>query len=307
MYLAHYIIVGLEKSETFTSFYNGKLGERLSVPSNHHAEFLVIPHDGCIDGKPILYRRRDFYKVSFLDGRYVVHYGDESIETNGTGLIFFDPKTPYTIEPLADSTMGGHLIFKKSYLDSYFRNHIHKLPLFSQDTKPIFHVEQHEIGAVFSLFDKITSEYKSDYIFKDDLIRNYISELFHFALKKKPVLNRYGPIDAKTRLALIFIELLDRQFPIENPLHPFSFRSPRKFADTLGVHVNYLNRAVRTYTGKTTTDYIADRVKEEAIILLKHTSWNIADISYGLGFEDPSHFNHFFKERTQQIPSNFRT
>lgn len=296
----------MEKTETFKSFYKDKFGERLDILSSDNTDFLMIPHDGCIDGKPILYRRRDFYKISFLDGRFVVHYGEKSFETKGTGLVFFDPRTPYTIEPLENSTMGGHLIFKEYYLDTYFRNHINKLPIFSREDKPIFSLEDEEIEAIVKLFDKIKKEHHSDYEFKDDLIRNSISEIFHFAVKKKPLIKKHTPTDAKKRLAIVFIELLDRQFPVENPGDPFLFRSPSKFAETLGVHVNSLNRAVRHYTGKTTGEYIADRLKEEAIILLKHTNWNIADISYGLGFEDPSHFNHFFKDRTQQIPSSFR-
>ena len=297
----------MDKTETFKSFYEDKFGERLEILSNDNTDFLMIPHDGCIGGKPILYRRRNFYKISFLDGHFVVHYGDKSLETKGTGLVFFDPKTPYTIEALKDSTMGGHLIFKEYYLDAYFRNHINKLPIFSTEHKPIFSLDQEETEKVSVLFDKIRSEHKSDYEFKDDLIRNSISELFHFAVKKKPFIKKHTSSDANTRLAKVFIELLDRQFPIENRDDTFVFRSPGKFADTLGVHVNSLNRAVRGYTGKTTSDYILDRLIEEAIILLKHTDWNIADISYGLGFEDPSHFNHFFKDRTQRIPSNMRT
>lgn len=296
----------MEKTETFKAFYENKFRERLEILSNDHSDFLMISHDGCIDGNPILYRRRDFYKISFLDGRFVIHYGDKSLETNGTALVFFDPKTPYAIEPLQQSTMGGHLIFKEYYLETYFRNHINKLPIFSSVDKPIFSLESEEIEEVMMLFDKIKSEHNSDYEFKDDLIRNSISELFHFGVKKSPLNKKHTPIDANTRLAIVFIELLDRQFPIESPGDPFVLRSPGKFAETLGVHVNSLNRAVRGYTGKTTSDYISDRLKEEAIMLLRHTDWNIADISYGLGFEDPSHFNHFFKNRTQQVPSNYR-
>jgi AraC-like DNA-binding protein len=40
--------------------------------------------------------------------------------------------------------------------------------------------------------------------------------------------------------------------------------------------------------------------------LLKHTNWNIAEISYSLGFEEPAHFNNFFKKQTNKTPSSFR-
>ncbi|MES2487075.1 MAG: helix-turn-helix domain-containing protein, partial [Bacteroidota bacterium] len=45
---------------------------------------------------------------------------------------------------------------------------------------------------------------------------------------------------------------------------------------------------------------------QEAKILLKHTDWNIAEISNSLGFEEAAHFNNFFKKQTTFTPSKFR-
>lgn len=83
-------------------------------------------------------------------------------------------------------------------------------------------------------------------------------------------------------------------------------RSAKAFAQQLNVHVNHLNRAVRLVTGKTTTELIFERLIAEAKALLQHTNWNIAEISYCLGFEEPSHFNHFFKKLTDATPTSFR-
>ncbi len=54
------------------------------------------------------------------------------------------------------------------------------------------------------------------------------------------------------------MELLERQFPIDD-LHPaVQLRSASDFADRLNVHVNHLNRAVKESTQKTTTQIISD-------------------------------------------------
>ena len=116
----------------------------------------------------------------------------------------------------------------------------------------------------------------------------------------------YQHTDANARITAIFTELLERQFPIETPHQRFTMRSARDFADQLAVHVNHLNRAIRETTGKTTTDHIAERLLGEAKALLKHTNWNIAEISYSLGFEEPAHFNNFFKKHTSSTPSSYR-
>ena len=59
------------------------------------------------------------------------------------------------------------------------------------------------------------------------------------------------------------------------------------------VHVNHLNRAAKTVTGKTTTKHINDRIINKAKTLLKNTDWNASEIAYSLGYEYPTYFTTF--------------
>jgi AraC-like DNA-binding protein len=108
------------------------------------------------------------------------------------------------------------------------------------------------------------------------------------------------------RISSLFLELLERQFPIENPSQRVRLRSASDFAGQLAVHVNHLNRSLKEVARKTTSDIISERLLREAQALLKHTNWNVSEIAYCLGFEEPAHFNHFFKDRTRLSPSGFR-
>ena len=112
--------------------------------------------------------------------------------------------------------------------------------------------------------------------------------------------------NAAVRITSVFLELLERQFPIESVQAPLELKSAQDFAKQLSVHVNYLNSAVKEVTGKTTTTHISDRIITEAKALLQHTDWNIADIAYALGFEYPTYFNNFFKKKTGYIPKSER-
>ncbi|MNY59033.1 HTH-type transcriptional regulator ChbR [compost metagenome] len=78
------------------------------------------------------------------------------------------------------------------------------------------------------------------------------------------------------------------------------------YAQQLNVHVNYLNRAVKEVTGKSTTMHVSDRIVAEAKALLQHTDWSISEIAYALGFEYPTYFNNFFKKQTGTNPKSFR-
>jgi AraC family transcriptional activator of pobA len=128
----------------------------------------------------------------------------------------------------------------------------------------------------------------------------------HSALKLQPATTLYQDSNAATRIASLFTELLERQFPIESPGQRVRLRSAESFAGQLAVHVNHLNRALKEVTGKTTTQLIASRLVQEAHALLKHTVWNVAEISYSLGFEEPAHFSNFFRKQTGVAPTAMR-
>jgi len=66
------------------------------------------------------------------------------------------------------------------------------------------------------------------------------------------------------------------------------------------------NQDFAKFTGRTTTEHVGSRMYQKARILLKHTDWNITEISQCLGFEDVAHFSDFFKKRERSSPLDFR-
>jgi AraC-like DNA-binding protein len=113
-------------------------------------------------------------------------------------------------------------------------------------------------------------------------------------------------ISASQRISTMFIELLERQFPIDENHTTVELRTASDFARQLNVHVNHLNRAVKEITEKTTSNIIAERILQEAKIMLKHSEWNVSEIANALGFTEVSHFNNFFKNKVQTSPLKYR-
>jgi AraC family transcriptional regulator, transcriptional activator of pobA len=298
----------MAKTETLEDFYRQKfnwLPDNLKKDIGH---FNVFRTEDCSrpGAQPVQYSRRDFYKIALLRGKCIYHYADKSVEVAGTTLIFFNPMVPYTFEPLSDDPTGYFCIFKEAFFTERLRGGIRELPMFLAGNKPSYALNNTQDKHISEIFEKMLEEIGSDYAYKYDLIRNYITEMIHYALKMQPTENLYQHTDANARITAVFTELLERQFPIETPAQRFTLRSARDFAEQLAVHVNHLNRAIRLTTGKTTTEHIFERLAAEAKALLKHTNWNISEIGYCLGFEEPAHFNHFFKKQTQMTPSAFR-
>lgn len=295
------------KNETLEDFYTEK---RLIMPDNmkgNVGHFNVFRLEECIQqGQQVQYARRDYYKISLLKGHNRYHYADKSLETDGTTLLFFNPKVPYTWENLGGELTGYFCIFTSAFFSEGMRNSIDELPMFIPGGKPSYLLNNEQENAIKAIFEKMLAELHSDYTFKYDLLRSYLNELLHTALKTEPAEKLYEHPNANSRITAVFHEMLERQFPIETPMQRFTMRSASDFANSLAVHVNHLNRAIRTTTGKTTTALISERLVAEAMALLKHTDWNISEISNSLGFEEAAHFNNFFKKHTNHTPSYFR-
>lgn len=252
------------------------------------------------------YNRKDFYKISLNTGSYIFHYADRSFETQETILFFGNPRIPYSCEVISQ-TDGYACLFTEDFLKSGERSEslLHS-PLFKLGGTPILQLNPDQKTAVAAIYQKMIAEQDSDYAYKDELIRNYIALIIHEALKMQPSENYPEHKNAAVRITSVFLELLERQFPIESPDHPLELKTAQDFANQLAVHVNHLNSSVKEVTGKPTTAHIADRIISEAKALLQHTDWNIADIAYALGFDYPTYFNNFFKKKTGHIPKSVR-
>lgn len=253
------------------------------------------------------YTRRDFYKIVISTGHLIIHYADRSIEMDGTSLFFANPHVPYSVERLNAVQTGYACVFSEGFLKPHDRSEsLQQSPLFRIGGTPVFLLNDDQKEVVTAIFQKMLAEQETDYAYKGELIRTYINLIIHETLKLQPSEGFVKPQNAASRIGTLFLELLERQFPIESPDRPLTLRTAQDYALRLSVHVNHLNRAVKELTGRPTTAHIADRVISEAKALLQHTDWSIADIAYGLGYDYPTYFNNFFKKMTGASPRSFR-
>lgn len=297
----------MNKTESIEDFYRNKLQwmpDNLKKGLGHFNVFKLDEFCGT-QAKPMPYSRKDYFKISFILGKNRAHYADKVVETDGPTLLFANPQIPYKWEPLERTYSGHFCIFTEAFF-THFGN-IKDYPVFQPGGNPLFQLTEDQIEPIRQIFEKMHKEMASDFSFKYDVLRTLALQLVHFALKMQPAkTSLYEASNAATRIASMFTELLERQFPIESNGQQITFRSPTDFASQLAVHVNHLNRALKETTGKTTSQVIAERVTQEAKMLLLHTNWNIGEIAWSLGFEEPPHFINFFKKQVELTPKTFR-
>ena len=258
--------------------------------------------------KPVMpYNRRAYYKISLISGRNRAEYADKVIDIEENALLFATPKVPYHWLPKDANPSGFFCIFTNEFMVQAKSGVVlDELPIFKPGGCPVFQLSHEDALELDGLFRKMQREIASDYVYKYDLLRNYVLELIHYGQKLQPLTALHPTHSASARVSSLFIELLERQFPIESPRQKLNLRTAKDYADRLAVHVNHLNKVLKENTGQTTTDVISRRVVQEAKILLKQTDWQVSEIGYCLGFEEVAHFSNFFRKQTSFSPVAFR-
>lgn len=253
------------------------------------------------------YNRRLYYKISLIKGKNLVEYADKTVLIEKQGILFATPKIPYRYTPQTKEQEGFFCVFTKDFLSkSKTGLLIDELPIYQPNSDFVYQLNDEQYAEMELIFKKMDVELSSDYAFKYDLLRNYVLELIHTVQKLKPIESTTNTTNAASRISSLFIELLERQFPIENDAQVIQLKAPLDFAKTLGIHINHLNKVLKETTGRSTSEIVNGRIAEEAKILLKQTKWNVSEIAFALGFEEVAHFSNFFKKHTSLSPLKFR-
>ncbi len=297
----------MNKIETIEEFYKRKFDwfpENLKKELGHFNVFQHEPIDPE-KSKPVPYSRRDFYKIMLVIGNIKMNYADQVIHVKKQALFFSNPQIPYNCENLERIQAGFYCIFNQHFFHKF--GDLTQYSVFQPSGNHVFELTDEQVDLVKPVFRKMFEEIKSIYVHKYDVLRNLAFELLHFAMKIQPVTQFHKQqANASQRISMLFLELLERQFPIDENHPSIHLRSASDFASQLNVHVNHLNRAVKDTIEKTTSQIIAERILQEAKILLKHSQWNVSEIANALGFTETTHFNNFFKKHVQLSPLKFR-
>jgi AraC family transcriptional regulator, transcriptional activator of pobA len=253
------------------------------------------------------YNRRLYYKISLIKGKNLVEYADKTVTIEKQGILFATPKIPYRYTSQTKEQSGFFCVFTKEFLSkSKTGLLIDELPIYQPNSDFVYQLNDEQYLEIETIFKKMDAELSSDYAFKYDLLRNYVLELIHSGQKLKPMESSTATTNAASRISSMFIELLERQFPIDSEGQVIQLKTPLDFAKILGVHINHLNKVLKETTGRNTTEIINGRIAEEAKVLLKQTQWNVSEIAFALGFDEVAHFSNFFKKYTTLSPLKYR-
>ncbi|MFM2369595.1 MAG: hypothetical protein RL619_1905 [Bacteroidota bacterium] len=297
----------MEKTESIEDFYKTKfdwMPENFKNEIGHFNVFNLEPFVGE-KAKPVPYKRRDFYKIMLVKGNSRVHFADKIVEVKKQALSFSSPHIPYKWDHNDSIKEGSFCVFNQHFFHQF--GNLNQYSVFQPNGTHIFELTDEQVEKVADIYKRMFEEINSEYVYKYDVLRNLVFELLHFAMKTEPSATiEKQHLNASQRISALFLELLERQFPIDDTNQKVHFRTASNFANQLNIHVNHLNKAVKETTQKTTSQIIAERVLQESKILLKYSTWNVSEIAFALGFTEVTNFNNFFKKHVQLSPLKFR-
>ena len=108
----------------------------------------------------------------------------------------------------------------------------------------------------------------------------------------------YQSIDSKNSILSQFKVLINQHYK--------DWHNTKTYASALNITPDYLNRVVKSQTGKTAKEHIQSRITVAAKRLLYFTDLTNKEIGYTLGFSEPANFSAFFKHCVGVSPSKFK-
>ena len=298
----------MRRSLTIEDYYQHRhhwIPDEIRMRLGHFNIFPLAPPAIGPGAEDLDYRRREWYNIVLVRGRGILQCSGEEYPVEKHAVAFTDPFTPFGWRRRDRIDSGYFCLFNEQFLGKDKR--LVQFPPFRADTPPLYELNDAEATVLTALFVRMTDELRSDYIYKYDHVRLLTEEILHQTMKTENFDRRLlTDIQTGEGIVLQFLELLERQFPIENRSQTIQLRSASDFARQLNIHVNHLNRLVRRTTEKSTTQIIKERVLQEARTMIRLSAWNISEIAYTLGFKEPTHFNNFFKKSTGMTPTQYR-
>lgn len=270
----------------------------LGIPEIHHQ----IPFQS-----PKL--RADYFSfILTKDGSGIYNLDDNKFPFGSRSIYFTNPGHTKSYE-LHKSKEAYIITLTENFLREYVHSEIYdEFPFLLAEIVPPKTLSEKEFNELETLYKQILNEFKNPSLYKNKILGN-LFVVFLLKIKEDFWLD-YNPITEGNRNSQIvksFKQLLEKEFKkILSDSNTSRRLQVKDFADELHLHPNYLNSVIRSKTGKTINDWLANRTLAAAKTLLRNSSLSAKEIAYKLGFSEPTHFNRFFRNHTKTTPNEFR-
>ncbi len=252
----------------------------------------------------------DFYCITLKKNIGIKYsYGQQEYDFHDGTMFFMAPNQVFGFlvdKGQAVKLSGWALLIHPDFLwGTTLAKDIKKFDYFDYSANEALHLSEKEEVIITNIVRIIEQEYNSTIDkFSQGIIVTQIESLLTYA-------DRFYQRQFVTRKKanhkiLNELEIFLSDYFKDNSLVEKGIPSVQSISDNLHVSSNYLSRLLHTITGKSTKEFINDKLIELAKEKLSTTNLTINEIAYDLGFEYPQSFSKFFKSKTNVSPLKFR-
>jgi AraC family transcriptional activator of pobA len=244
-------------------------------------------------GESDIPHRHDYYTIIFFEegnGTHIIDFVEYAII--GNSIFFILPGQMHQVKPTSEPK-GWTLKFTEEFLitNSIPDKLINDIYLFNDyGLSPPLSINEKQLPVYLNIITQIE-------LFSNSL-ENYMLEavgsllkLFliqsnnHCSLQKQ---NNPQFLETTNHILRSFKNLLNKHYATKHKVSDY--------AEMLAVTADYLNKIVKSISGKSAKDHIQSKIITEAKRILLFSSLSNKELSYSLGFEEAAQFNNFFQK-----------
>ena len=250
----------------------------------------------------------DFYAISLKRGCNKLKYGQQRYDFDEGVLAFLGPGQVLTGDTDEPEEISGWMLLVHPDLlwNTPLARKIKQYDFFSYATHEALFLSEVEEDTVNGIVDHIQREYTSNLdASSQDVIVAQLELLFTYAERyyRRQFLTR----KITNHAILARVEALLNDYFADDDRLQEGLPTVRYLADNLHLSPKYLSSLLRELTGQTAQQHIHARLISRAKEELSTTSLSVSEIAYRLGFEHSQSFSKFFRQKTRQSPSEFRS
>lgn len=256
------------------------------------------------NGKPDRAHRHDYFTIILVNksaGKHFIDFKEYALSDKSLHFIY-----PGQVHQIITTSKphGWVLNFSKMFLvkNGISNQIINDVYLYNEygESEPLS-INQKELDAYEEIIVQMKNYSIKDSVYKYDALGSLL-KLFLIQSNNLCTLSKekdVQSIEVGNHLVRKFKQFIETDF---RESHKVS-----SYADKLAVTSDYLNKSVKSLTGKSAKEHILNRIIVEAKRELLFTDQSNKELSFYLGFDEPSHFSNFFKKYSGVTPNNFRS
>lgn len=255
------------------------------------------------DGKKPVPHRHDYYNIYFVEkgrGTHVIDF--KEYEVTDRQLYFVLPgqmhQLSFTEEPVGRVVSFTEEFLIRNAIPDTLINEIYLFDDYGQS--PPLPINEDSVPAYRGIFDQIELFSSTLDKFANEAVGALLKLLLIQSNNNCSLHKSDNPqlIESTNHMLRSFKQLLNKHY-VESHM-------VGDYADKLAVTPDYLNKTVKSITGRTAKDLIQSKLITEAKRSLVFTTQSNKELAYSLGFDESAHFNNFFKKNTGLTPVEFR-